>query len=96
MGCNTAAQGTKQNVAKGKGKGQEKNGGKANGKGDVKNPAKVQKQLEVLQKQVPELAAKYPGAGKGGKSDKGAWTCKNPQCKFDDNFLKNTECHKCG
>ncbi len=41
------------------------------------------------------MAAKYPGAGKGGNSDKGAWTCKNPQCKFDNNFLKTTECHKC-
>ena len=28
--------------------------------------------------QVEKFAAKCPGAGKGGKSDKGACTCKNP------------------
>ncbi len=59
-------------MTKTKGKGTE--GGKANGKGDMKNPAKVHKQLEALQKQVQGFAAKYSGAGKGGKTDKRAWT----------------------
>ena len=43
-----------------------------------------------------ELAAKYPAAGKGGKSDKGAWKCKKPECKFDSYFLEKTECHNGG
>ncbi len=63
-------------------------GSKAKGKGGMKSPAKVQKELEALQKMFAVLAAdKHPAADNGGKPDKGIWACKNPQCLFDKNFI---------
>ncbi len=86
MECNTAVKGNKQNAAKSKGKGKGQQVGKANGKGGMKSPAKIQRELEVLQKKYEELAAKYPGAGKGGKSDKGGLDWQEPPVQVRQQF----------